>query len=130
MSKIWLVLLMIGIVAANMPALMAQWHADRAGATKTLQLLAIYLTYCLIGAGVVIWLATQARLSGSASGALLALTGFAVGWVLYGALTLTRAVPRYRELPSWVTRFGPADVVVLGFCLGCLWAYLSIIDVR
>jgi hypothetical protein len=54
MSKIWFVLLMIGIVAANMPAVMAQWHADRAGAIKTLQLFAIYLIYCLIGAGVVI----------------------------------------------------------------------------
>jgi magnesium chelatase family protein len=64
MSKIWFVLLMIGIVAANMPAVMAQWHADRAGAIKTLQLFAIYLIYCLIGGGVVIWLAMRARLSG------------------------------------------------------------------
>ena len=130
MSKIWIVLLMIGIIAANMPAVMAQWHADRAGAVKTLQLFAIYLIYCLIGAGLVIWLATRARLSGSASGALLTLTGFAVGWVLYGALTLTRAVPRYRDLPRFVTQFGLADVVVLGFCLTCLWIYLTIIDVR
>jgi hypothetical protein len=98
MGKVWLVLLMLCIIAANMPALMAQWHADRSGVIKTLQLLAIYLTYCLIGAGVVIWLVTRARVSGSGGGAILALTGFAVGWVLYGALTLTRAVPRYREL--------------------------------
>ncbi len=29
---------------------------------------------------------------------MLTLTGFAVGWVLYGALTLAKVVPRYREL--------------------------------
>jgi hypothetical protein len=60
MGKVWLVLMTIAIVAAKMPAVMAQWHVDRAGAIKTLQLLAIYLIYCLIGAGVAIWLATHA----------------------------------------------------------------------
>ena len=45
-----------------------------------------------------------------------------VGWIFYGGLTLMRAVPRYREPPAWLMRFGIADIVLLGATLACLAA--------
>jgi hypothetical protein len=61
---------------------------------------------------------------GSPDAKALLLTGVLVGWIFYGALTLMRVVPRYREPPRWLMRFGIADLLVLGLMLGCLGAYL------
>ena len=55
-------------------------------------------------------------------GALL--TGFILGFIFYGALTLMRVVPRYREPPAWLMRFGIADIVLLGATFACLAGYL------
>ena len=54
------------------------------------------------------------------------LTGAFFAWILYGALTLTRVMPRYYEQPRWLMRFGIADVVLLAMLFGCLLAYLWI----
>jgi hypothetical protein len=35
-----------------------------------------------------------------------------------------RTVPRYREPPAWLMRFGIADVILLALLFGCLGAYL------
>jgi hypothetical protein len=35
-----------------------------------------------------------------------------------------RAVPRYREKPRWLMRFGIANILVLALLLGSLAAYL------
>lgn len=47
-----------------------------------------------------------------------------LAWVLYGALTLMRVVPRYRQPPAWLMRFGIADVLVLGLMFSSLAFYL------
>lgn len=121
MNRLWPVLMMIGVIAANFPALREQWRTDRAGSIRTIELFLVYLVYCLIGGGLVIWLATHAHESGASPWAVVALTVGIVGWIFYGALTLARAVPRYRELPGWMARFGLADVLLLTvtfFCVG------------
>jgi hypothetical protein len=33
-------------------------------------------------------------------------------------------VPRYREPPAWLMRFGIADVLLLGLTIGCLTAHV------
>ena len=53
----------------------------------------------------------------SGGGKALTLTGFMVGWIFYGGLTLMRVVPRYREPPAWLMHFGIADIVLLGATL-------------
>jgi hypothetical protein len=50
--------------------------------------------------------------------------GLLLSWIFYGALTLMRAVPRYREPPRWLMHFGIADIVLLGLLFGCLAGYL------
>ena len=52
------------------------------------------------------------------------LSGFIVGFILYGGLTLMRVVPRYREPPAWLMHFGIADIALLGATLACLVAHL------
>ena len=42
----------------------------------------------------------------------------------YGGLALMHVVPRYRELPRWLTQFGVIDVIVLATLFGCLFGYL------
>jgi hypothetical protein len=49
---------------------------------------------------------------------------FILGFILYGALTLMRVVPRYREPPAWLMRFGIADISLLGAIFACLAGYL------
>jgi hypothetical protein len=49
---------------------------------------------------------------------LLALA-FLLGWIFYGALTLMRVVPRYREPPRCLMHFGVADIVLLSLIFGC-----------
>jgi uncharacterized membrane protein len=82
---------------------------------------AVYLLY--VALGLVVLLLIMPRDAGQEDKTLY-LTGFIVGWVLYGALTLTRVVPRYREPPAWLMRFGIADVLLLGLTIGCLTAHV------
>ena len=68
---------------------------------------------------------SRRRPAGKAEAArCLPFTGFMVGWIFYGGLTLMRVVPRCREPPAWHMRFGIADIVLLGATLACLAAYL------
>jgi hypothetical protein len=122
MSKLWPVLVMIGIIVANLPAMMEQWRTDRAGFIKTVELFLVYLVYCLIGGGLIIWLASRAHENHAGAWTIVALTAGIVGWIFYGALTLARAVPRYRELPNWAARFGLADIALLAMTFACLAA--------
>ena len=78
-----------------------------------------------VGLGIVVVLLLGAtRPAGQAAGKALLLTGFILGFIFYGALTLMRAVPRYREPPAWLMRFGIADIVLLGATFACLAGYL------
>jgi hypothetical protein len=82
----------------------------------------VYLLY--IGLGIVVLLLLAPKTAGEGGDKALYLTGFMVGFFLYGGLTLMRAVPRYREPPAWLMRFGIADIVLLGATLACLAGYL------
>ena len=119
----WGVLVLVVMVfVANLPAVMQQWRTDRPGFVKTLWLMGIYALYVALGFALFLLLAPA---PGEAEPKALLLAGLVVGWILYGALTLTRVVPRYREPPRWLMRFGIADVVLLGLMFGCLAAYLA-----
>lgn len=121
MQDLGLLLLVIGVFIANLPAMMQQWHEDRAGFVKTLWLMGIYVLYVTLGTAALIWLIPA---GGTSQASALLLTGVMAGWILYGALTLMRVVPRYREPPRWLMRFGIADLVLLGLMFGCLAGYL------
>ena len=115
-----LLILVIGVFVANLPAVMEQWRTDRPGFVKTLWLMAAYALYVALGFALLLLLAPR---DGASQGKALLLTGVMVGWILYGALTLIRVVPRYREPPGWLMRFGIADLILLGLVFGCLAGY-------
>ena len=118
----WGVLVLVVMVfVANLPAVMQQWRSDRPGFIKTLWLMGVYAVY--VALGIALFLLLAPREAGEPKALLLA--GVMLGWILYGGLTLTRVVPRYREPPRWLMRFGIADVVLLGLMFGCLAAYLA-----
>jgi hypothetical protein len=116
-----LLILMIGIAAANLPSVMQQWRTDRQGFIKTLWLMAAYALYFAMGIALFVLLAP--RQAGETRALLL--TGVMVGYILYGGLTLMRLVPRYREPPAWLMRFGIADILLFAMIFGCLTAYLA-----
>ena len=116
-----LLLIVIAVLVANLPAVKVQWRADRPGFIKTLWLMGAYALYVALGIGLLILIAPP---QGTSEGKALLLTGVMVGWIFYGGLRLMRVVPRYREPPRWLMRVGIADVLLLGLMLGCLGAYL------
>jgi hypothetical protein len=116
-----LLILMIGIAAATLPSVMQQWRTDRQGFIRTLWLMAAYALYIAMGIALFVLLAPR---QASETRALL-LTGVMVGYILYGGLTLKRLVPRYREPPAWLMRFGIADILLFAMIFGCLTAYLA-----
>lgn len=116
-----LLILVVGIAIANVPALIDQWRNDRPGFIKTLWLVGAYALYVALGIALLVMLAPP---PGSGDAKVLLLTGVLLGWILYGGLTLMRVVPRYREPPRWLMRLGVADLLVLGMIFGCLAAYL------
>lgn len=116
-----LLLLVIMVFVANLPAVIEQWRTDRAGFNKTLWLMGAYALYVALGIALLLLLMPR---EGTSEGKALLLTGVIVGFILYGALTLMRVVPRYREPPRWLMQVGIADVILLGLMFGCLGAYL------
>ncbi len=122
MEKLWPVLMMAGVIVANVPALREQWRTDRAGSIKTVELFLAYLVYCLIGGGLIMWLASRPHGDPAGFWTILVLTVASVGWIAYGALTLARAVPRYRELPNWMAKYGTADIALLAITFASLAA--------
>ena len=115
-----ILILVVAVFVANLPGVMEQWRTDRSGFIKTLWLMGIYALYVALGLALLLLLAPRQPGESKA----LFLTGVMVGWIFYGALTLMRVVPRYREPPRWLMRFGIADLLVLGLMFGCLGAYL------
>jgi hypothetical protein len=122
MEGLGVLLVVVAAFVANLPALREQWRTDRAGSIKTIWMFGVYLLY--IGLGIVVLLLLAPKTGGAGGGQALYLTGFSVGFILYSALTLMRVVPRYREPPAWLMRFGIADIVLLGAISACLDAYL------
>jgi hypothetical protein len=106
-------IVVVAVFIANLPALRQQWRTDRPGSIKTIWMFGVYCLY--VGLGIVVMLLLAPKTGGQGGGGkALTLTGFMVGWIFYGGLTLMRAVPRYREPPAWLMRFGIADIVLLG----------------
>ncbi|MGE5260469.1 MAG: hypothetical protein ACM3MH_06275 [Actinomycetota bacterium] len=124
MQSLGLLIGVLAVMVANLPALSRQWHQDRPGVIKTLWLAAAYLVYCLIGVGLLLWLASGIKTRDNEAWKPLELTGVVLGFILYGSLTLMRVVPRYREPPRWLMRFGVADVIVLALMFGSIAAFL------
>ena len=104
MESFGLLIVALGVALANLPAAMQQWRADRAGFTKTIELLAVYLVYCLLGGGLILWLASRGE-GAESPGKALEITGVLLGWILYGALTLMRVVPRYSRAAAMAHAF-------------------------
>ena len=121
MEGLGVLLVVVAAFLANLPAVIEQWHSDRAGFIKTIWLLGLYFLYIGLGLAILFLLKPPA---GTGESKALLLTGFVLGFILYGGLTLMRVVPRYREPPAWLMRFGIADIVLLGATLACLAAYL------
>jgi hypothetical protein len=122
MEGLGVLLVVVAAFVANLPALREQWRADRGGSIKTIWMFGVYLLY--IGLGIVVLLLLAPKTGGEGGGKALLLTGFILGFIFYGALTLMRVVPRYREPPAWLMRFGIADIVLLGATFACLAGYL------
>jgi hypothetical protein len=122
MEGLGVLLVVVAAFIANLPALRQQWRTDRAGSIKTIWMFGLYCLY--VGLGIVVVLLLAPKTGGTSQGKALLLTGFSVGFILYGALTLMRVVPRYREPPAWLMRFGIADFVLLGATFACLAGYL------
>jgi hypothetical protein len=121
----WEVLAVVLIAAsATLPAVMRQWQNDRAGVGRTLWLAALYLAYVGFGIALLFWLAPRAGTAGTGEDKALELTLAMFGWILYGALVLMRSVPRYREPPAWLMRFGIADFVLIALTVLCVGAFL------
>jgi hypothetical protein len=121
MEGIGPLVVVVAVLIANVPAVMQQWRTDRPGSIKTLWLMGIYALYVALGIWLLFRLIPE---GGTEPGKALFATGLMVGWIFYGALTLMRVVPRYREPPGWLMRFGVADILLLGLMFGCLAAYL------
>jgi hypothetical protein len=121
MEGLVVLLVVVAAFIANLPALREQWRTDRAGSIKTIWMFGLYCLYVGLGIVVVLLLAPK---GGTSQGKALLLTGFSLGFILYGALTLMRVVPRYREPPAWLMRFGIADISLLGATFACLAGYL------
>jgi hypothetical protein len=121
MEGLGVLLVVVAAFVANLLALREQWRTDRSGSIKTIWMFGVYCLYVGLGIAIVFLLAPK---GGTSQGKALLLTLFILGFIFYGALTLMRLVPRYREPPAWLMRFGIADVVLLGATLACLAAYL------
>jgi hypothetical protein len=121
MQNFGILLLVMAVLAANLPAVMQQWRSDRPGFIKTLWLMGAYGLYVALGLLLLFLLMPR---GGTTQWNALLLTGVMVGFIFYGALTLLRGVPRYREPPRWLMRFGIADLMVLALMFGSLAAYL------
>jgi hypothetical protein len=95
MEGLGVLLVVVAAFVANLPSLREQWRADRAGSIETIWMFGVYLLY--IGLGIVVLLLLAPKTGGEGGGKALLLTGFILGFIFYGALTLMRVVPRYRE---------------------------------
>jgi hypothetical protein len=116
-----MVIVVIAVLIVNAPAMRRQWQTDRAGVIRTWWSAAVYVLYVVLG--VWFFLGVMAPVGAQGPKVLFAI-GLLFGWIFYGLLTLTRVVPRYRELPHWLTHFGVADIVLLAVIFGCAAAYL------
>jgi len=120
-QSLGLIVVVLAVMIANMPAAMQQWRTDKAGVVKTLWLAGAYVLYVALGIWFVLGFMAPV---GTEGGKALLAVGLLLSWIFYGVLTLMRVVPRYREPPQWLMHFGVVDVVLVGLILGCAVACL------
>ena len=121
MQSLGLIVVVLAVMIANMPAAIQQWRADKASVVKTLWLAGAYVLYVALGIWFVLGFMAPV---GTEGGKALLAVGLLLSWIFYGVLTLMRVVPRYREPPQWLMHFGVVDVVLAGLMLGCAVAFL------
>ena len=85
-----LIVVVIAVLIANMPAVMQQWRTDKAGAVQTLWLAGAYVLY--VGLGIWFVLGFMAPVGAQGGNALLAV-GLLVSWIFYGADPDARRAP-------------------------------------
>ena len=116
----WGVLILVVMVfVANLPAVMQQWRADRPGFIKTLWLMGAYALYIALGIGLLLLLAPVA---GEGEPKVLLLTGagtLVVGGLLLFSVVLLRR--RERAAQAWMLGSAGADRRDLLGVLG--WEY-------
>jgi hypothetical protein len=95
-------ILVLGVLAGSMPAVIDQYRRDRAGFWKTLRLFGVYLVFVFANIGVMLWLLSGRSPSLSRA---FAVGLFGIAAIFYAGFWLSRIVPRYRELPAWVDRY-------------------------
>jgi hypothetical protein len=96
MEGLGVLLVVVAVFVANLPAAIEQWRTDRPGSIKTIWMFGVYCLY--VGLGIVVLLLLAPKTGGQGGGdKAVTLTGFIVGFILYGGLTLMRVVPRYRD---------------------------------
>lgn len=78
MEGLGVLLVVVAVFLANLPALREQWLSDRAGFIKTIWLLGLYFLYIGLGLAVLFLLRPPA---GTSEGKALLLTGFVLGFV-------------------------------------------------
>jgi len=120
-QSLGLIVVVLAVMIANMPAAIQQWRADKASVVKTLWLAGAYVLYVALGIWFVLGFMAPV---GTEGGKALLAVGLLLSWIFYGVLTLMRVVPRYREPPQWLMHFGVVDVVLAGLMLGCAVAFL------
>lgn len=121
MEQFGILIMALAIFLATLPKIRRQWIEDRAGTIKTLKLLVLYFLYAIFGIISLLFLIPSA---GTSEAKALALTGAFVVFLFYGLLILMRLVPRYREPPAWLMRFGILDIALLCLLFSLLVAYL------
>lgn len=104
--------MILAVLVSVYPGVREQWARDRAGTIKTFRIFVIYMLY--VACGLLVLLAAIGE-GGTGDGAkVVAGTVFMMGWILYGASTLMKTVPRYRPLPDWLLEpFSIVDKVAL-----------------
>ncbi len=120
MEGLGVLLVVVAAFIANLPALREQWRTDAPVRSRRSGCSASVFSISDWGSS---WCSCSSHEREGTEDKAPYLSGFIVGFILYGGLTLMRVV-RYREPPAWLMHFGIADIVLLGAKLACLVAYL------
>lgn len=109
-------IVVIPVMISSIAQVIVEYRRDPAFATTTFKWFGLYLLHLAAGIAPVIYLAGRSH--GGPPMKAVAAGLFALAWVAYGALWLTRVVPRHKELPAWLgERANAIDYTLLGSAL-------------
>lgn len=115
-------LVVLLVLAGTLPLAVRQWREDRAGAVRTVAVLAAYIAYVIAGVAILVSVLPLGddRLT-------FPVTALVLLWIAYGVLWLIRLVPKYRQVPAWMNAgFGKADVALIAAMLALLGVIASL----